>query len=78
MVEFTLFSFEKCIACEVCVRVCPIDLPVVDWRLEKKVKKKRKGIMDGDWSLVSSPGLVFMLFYLIFKNCSRTRGQVKR
>ncbi|RHN66799.1 NAD(P)H-quinone oxidoreductase subunit I [Medicago truncatula] len=24
------FEFDKCIACEVCVRVCPIDLPVVD------------------------------------------------
>lgn len=26
------FEFDKCIACEVCVRVCPIDLPLVDWR----------------------------------------------
>ncbi|KAM0932046.1 putative NADH:ubiquinone reductase (H(+)-translocating) [Dioscorea sansibarensis] len=34
------FEFDKCIACEVCVRVCPIDLPVVDWRLEKNIKKK--------------------------------------
>ena len=24
------FEFDKCIACEVCVRVCPIDLPIVD------------------------------------------------
>jgi NADH-plastoquinone oxidoreductase subunit I protein len=33
------FSFDKCIACEVCVRVCPIDLPVVDWRLKTDMKK---------------------------------------
>jgi len=31
------FEFDKCIACEVCVRVCPIDLPVVDWRLEADI-----------------------------------------
>ncbi|MCL3782775.1 4Fe-4S dicluster domain-containing protein, partial [Prolixibacteraceae bacterium JC049] len=30
-----------CIACEVCVRVCPIDLPVVDWKLETNIRKKR-------------------------------------
>ena len=35
------FEFDKCIACEVCVRVCPINLPVVDWDLKKKVKKKQ-------------------------------------
>ncbi len=34
------FEFDKCIACEVCVRVCPIDLPVVDWRFERDKKKK--------------------------------------
>ncbi|KAF8025550.1 hypothetical protein BT93_F2401 [Corymbia citriodora subsp. variegata] len=28
------FEFDKCIACEVCVRECPIDLPIVDWKLE--------------------------------------------
>ncbi|MCL7034041.1 hypothetical protein MKW94_011587 [Papaver nudicaule] len=28
------FEFDKCIACEVCVRVCPIDLPV--WDIRKK------------------------------------------
>ncbi|KAF8015993.1 hypothetical protein BT93_H1519 [Corymbia citriodora subsp. variegata] len=28
------FEFDKCIACEVCVCVCPIDLPVVDWKVE--------------------------------------------
>ena len=27
------YEFDKCIACEVCVRVCPINLPVVDWQL---------------------------------------------
>nr|YP_010154203.1 NADH dehydrogenase subunit I [Corydalis hsiaowutaishanensis]QQW52036.1 NADH dehydrogenase subunit I [Corydalis hsiaowutaishanensis] len=35
------FEFDKCIACEVCVRVCPIDLPIVDWRLEPEIRKKR-------------------------------------
>ncbi|MBN8086377.1 4Fe-4S binding protein, partial [Vibrio vulnificus] len=35
------FEFDKCIACEVCVRVCPINLPVVDWKLETDIRKKR-------------------------------------
>jgi NAD(P)H-quinone oxidoreductase subunit I len=35
------FEFDKCIACEVCVRVCPINLPVVDWEFEKSIKKKQ-------------------------------------
>nr|YP_010627553.1 NADH-plastoquinone oxidoreductase subunit I [Cyclosorus aridus]WBK27440.1 NADH-plastoquinone oxidoreductase subunit I [Cyclosorus aridus] len=35
------FEFDKCIACEVCVRVCPINLPVVDWILMKDIRKKR-------------------------------------
>nr|YP_009667864.1 NADH-plastoquinone oxidoreductase subunit I [Porella perrottetiana]QCW58639.1 NADH-plastoquinone oxidoreductase subunit I [Porella perrottetiana] len=35
------FEFDKCIACEVCVRVCPINLPVVDWELRKTIKKKQ-------------------------------------
>ncbi|NEN87759.1 MAG: NAD(P)H-quinone oxidoreductase subunit I [Okeania sp. SIO3H1] len=34
------FEFDKCIACEVCVRVCPINLPVVDWEFNKESKKK--------------------------------------
>ncbi|GAB4217518.1 MAG: NAD(P)H-quinone oxidoreductase subunit I [Synechococcales cyanobacterium] len=34
------FEFDKCIACEVCVRVCPIDLPVVDWTFNAEQKKK--------------------------------------
>ena len=34
------FEFDKCIACEVCVRVCPINLPVVDWEMNKSIKKK--------------------------------------
>jgi len=33
------FEFDKCIACEVCVRVCPIDLPIVDWKLETDIQK---------------------------------------
>ncbi|MGK7919871.1 MAG: NAD(P)H-quinone oxidoreductase subunit I [Trichodesmium sp.] len=35
------FEYDKCIACEVCVRVCPINLPVVDWELNKATKKKK-------------------------------------
>jgi len=35
------FEFDKCIACEVCVRVCPINLPVVDWEFNKENKKKQ-------------------------------------
>jgi NAD(P)H-quinone oxidoreductase subunit I len=34
------FEFDKCISCEVCVRVCPINLPVVDWEFNKQSKKK--------------------------------------
>ena len=35
------FEFDKCIACEVCVRVCPINLPVVDWTFDRASKKKK-------------------------------------
>nr|YP_009751365.1 NADH-plastoquinone oxidoreductase subunit I [Pedicularis muscicola]QIJ99919.1 NADH-plastoquinone oxidoreductase subunit I [Pedicularis muscicola] len=35
------FEFDKCIACEVCVSVCPMDLSVVDWKLETNSRKKR-------------------------------------
>nr|QHB78640.1 NADH dehydrogenase subunit I [Diplazium kunstleri] len=35
------FEFDKCIACEVRVRVCPINLPIVDWILTRDIKKKR-------------------------------------
>nr|YP_009549587.1 NADH-plastoquinone oxidoreductase subunit I [Histiopteris incisa]AYW16743.1 NADH-plastoquinone oxidoreductase subunit I [Histiopteris incisa] len=35
------FEFDKCIACEVRVRVCPINLPIVDWILLKDIKKKQ-------------------------------------
>ena len=34
------FEFDKCISCEVCVRVCPINLPIVDWEFNKVTKKK--------------------------------------
>jgi len=34
------FEFDKCISCEVCVRVCPINLQVVDWEFDKASKKK--------------------------------------
>nr|KJB14762.1 hypothetical protein B456_002G166200 [Gossypium raimondii] len=33
------FEIDKCIACEVCVRVCPIDLPVVGWKFERDIQK---------------------------------------
>ncbi|NEO84869.1 MAG: NAD(P)H-quinone oxidoreductase subunit I [Spirulina sp. SIO3F2] len=36
------YEFDKCIACEVCVRVCPINLPIVDWEMVKVGKKKTK------------------------------------
>jgi NAD(P)H-quinone oxidoreductase subunit I len=35
------FEFDKCISCEVCVRVCPINLPVVDYTFDKASKKKK-------------------------------------
>ena len=35
------FELDKCIACEVCVRVCPINLPVVDWVMNKETRKKQ-------------------------------------
>lgn len=35
------YEFDKCISCEVCVRVCPINLPVVDWEFDKQAKKKK-------------------------------------
>lgn len=35
------FELDKCIACEVCVRVCPINLPVVDWTFQAHLKKKQ-------------------------------------
>ena len=38
------YEFDKCIACEVCVRVCPINLPVVDWVMNKETKKRNLGI----------------------------------
>jgi NAD(P)H-quinone oxidoreductase subunit I len=34
------FEYDKCISCEVCVRVCPINLPVVDWEFNNELKKK--------------------------------------
>ena len=39
------YEFDKCIACEVCVRVCPINLPVVDWVMNKETKKKNLEII---------------------------------
>ncbi|KAJ7528775.1 hypothetical protein O6H91_15G019200 [Diphasiastrum complanatum] len=35
------FEFQKCIACEVCIHVCPITLPVVDWKFETNIRKKQ-------------------------------------
>ena len=42
------FEFDKCIACEVCVRVCPINLPVVDWDYKTEIKKKQLTV-EIDW-----------------------------
>jgi formate hydrogenlyase subunit 6/NADH:ubiquinone oxidoreductase subunit I len=33
---------RSCIACEVCVYVCPINLLVIDWKLRKNKKKEKK------------------------------------
>ncbi|TYI01472.1 hypothetical protein ES332_A11G202900v1, partial [Gossypium tomentosum] len=33
------FEFDECIACEVCVRVCPINLPIVGWKFETDIRK---------------------------------------
>ena len=38
------FEFDKCIACEVCTRVCPINLNVVDWDLINKLKRRNLSI----------------------------------
>lgn len=35
------FEYDKCIVCEVCVRVCLINLFVVDWEFNKEIKKKK-------------------------------------
>nr|YP_009555659.1 NADH dehydrogenase subunit I [Selaginella kraussiana]AZU95776.1 NADH dehydrogenase subunit I [Selaginella kraussiana] len=35
------FEFDKRIACEVCVRACPINLPVVDRKLGQGIRRKR-------------------------------------
>ena len=45
------FEFDKCIACEVCVRVCPINLPVVDWSFNKVTKKKELATYSIDFGV---------------------------
>jgi NADH-plastoquinone oxidoreductase subunit I protein len=35
------FEFDKCIAYKVCVHVCFINLPIVDWKLRKNKRKKQ-------------------------------------
>nr|YP_009547785.1 NADH dehydrogenase subunit I [Leptochilus hemionitideus]AYW16833.1 NADH dehydrogenase subunit I [Leptochilus hemionitideus] len=50
------FEFDKCIACEVCVRVCPVNLPVVDWILMKDVRKKRLRSYSIDFGVCISCG----------------------
>lgn len=39
------FEFDKCISCEVCVRVCPINLPIVDWEFDKVMKKVQERLV---------------------------------
>nr|YP_010463862.1 NADH-plastoquinone oxidoreductase subunit I [Anemia phyllitidis]UUL71128.1 NADH-plastoquinone oxidoreductase subunit I [Anemia phyllitidis] len=50
------FEFDKCIACEVCVRVCPINLPVVDWKLIKSIRKKRLKSYSTDFGVCTFCG----------------------
>nr|QCD15738.1 NADH-plastoquinone oxidoreductase subunit I [Osmunda japonica] len=50
------FEFDKCIACEVCVRVCPINLPVVDRELKKSIRKKRLRSYSIDFGVCISCG----------------------
>nr|YP_010933440.1 18 kDa subunit of NADH-plastoquinone oxidoreductase [Streptosarcina arenaria]YP_010933543.1 18 kDa subunit of NADH-plastoquinone oxidoreductase [Streptosarcina costaricana]WKT08847.1 18 kDa subunit of NADH-plastoquinone oxidoreductase [Streptosarcina arenaria]WKT08948.1 18 kDa subunit of NADH-plastoquinone oxidoreductase [Streptosarcina costaricana] len=45
------FEFDKCIACEVCVRVCPINLPVVHWEFQASRKKKQLKAYSIDFGL---------------------------
>lgn len=45
------FEFDKCISCEVCVRVCPINLPVVDWSFNKATKKKELATYSIDFGV---------------------------
>ncbi|KAK8327674.1 hypothetical protein V6Z11_A11G197300 [Gossypium hirsutum] len=45
------FEFDECIACEVCVRVCPINLPIVGWKFETDIRKND--------CLITSPKLLF-------------------
>ncbi|KAJ7546916.1 hypothetical protein O6H91_08G060800 [Diphasiastrum complanatum] len=35
------FEFKKCMACEVCIHVCPITLPVFYWEFERNIRKKQ-------------------------------------
>nr|QKV46871.1 NADH dehydrogenase subunit I [Oceaniopteris gibba] len=50
------FEFDKCIACEVRVRVRPINLPVVDWILMRDIKKKRLKNYSIDFGVCISCG----------------------
>nr|YP_010211747.1 NADH dehydrogenase subunit I [Leptochilus decurrens]UBI43194.1 NADH dehydrogenase subunit I [Leptochilus decurrens] len=50
------FEFDKCIACEVCVRVCPVNLPVVDWILMRDIRKKRLRSYSIDFGVCISCG----------------------
>ncbi|WP_218079529.1 NADH-quinone oxidoreductase subunit NuoI [Anthocerotibacter panamensis] len=45
------FEQPKCISCEICVRVCPIDLPVVDWEFNKSTKKKELNSYSIDFGI---------------------------
>ncbi|KAJ4735509.1 hypothetical protein LUZ62_011544 [Rhynchospora pubera] len=41
MVTGFMIMVNKPYELQVCVRVCPIDLPGVDWRLERDIQKKQ-------------------------------------
>ncbi|KAJ8768355.1 hypothetical protein K2173_021508 [Erythroxylum novogranatense] len=40
------FEFERSIACEICVSVCPIDILVVNWKLERSSDQLILGLRD--------------------------------
>lgn len=53
------FEFDKCISCEVCVRVCPINLPVVDWEYNAEIKKKELKSYSIDFGVCIFAGIVW-------------------
>ena len=50
------FEFDKYFACEVCVRVCPIDLPIVDWNTRCNVLENICNVLENICSLIVDSG----------------------